>query len=191
MKTLLDFKDFVKIVSPVETYKKCPISLIKDYTDIIPESLLNSWEKHGFQKFGNGFIWTTDPDSYRYLTKLFIPQFNSSEVNVLFRTSFSDFIFLYKEEFYHYSVVTSLLLKMKQSFDSIININFSSKDSLNDGYFFNIHKWCVKKLGIISIDEIYAYVPALQFGGEMVRENLQKQNMKSYLTMVADLGNEE
>lgn len=184
MRTILDFEDFVKLHRPIEIYAKCSSELINKYKTILPEIIINTWTEHGFQKFLKGFLWTVNPDQYRYLPEFFVPQFLTSEVHVLFRTAFGDFIFLYKNQLYSYSVVTSLLLKLGQTIESFIDFNLSRTASLNDGYFLKTYKAALKKLGTITEDEIYAYIPAMHLGGEMKIENLQKQNMKSYLQMI-------
>lgn len=186
MKTLTDFEDFVSLLKPVETYSNCNPELIKNYADILPEILINSWVNYGFQKFSKGFLWTVDPDKYRYLPELFIHNFKSLDSHVIFRTAFGDFIFYHQENLYSYSVVTSLSLKLGSSIETLMNFNFAWKESLNNMYFLNIYKKALKKIGPIAEDEIYAYIPALQIGGEMDIKNLQKQNMKSYLIMIAN-----
>jgi len=190
MITLLDFKDFVKSLKQVEVYSRCSIKLVEKYQGILPEVLINTWVEQGFQKFGEGFLWTVNPDEYSYLLKLFVPQFNTLDTQVLFRTGFGDFIFMHNNQIYSYSVVTSLLLKVGQKLETFIEFNLSRTSSLNDGYFFNTYKKVYKILGRISEDEMYAYIPALQMGGEMKIENLYKQNMKAYLMMIAKLTNE-
>lgn len=185
MTTISDFKDFVSLVKPIETYSECSPQLIEKYLNILPEVITNSWAKHGFQKFSEGFLWTTNPDEYRYLPELFT-KVDSSEAHVFLRTAFGDFIFYYKGNIYNYSVVTSLLLKIGPSIETLLDFDFAWKDSLNNIYFFNIYKKALKKIGTLTEDEIYAYIPALQMGGQMDIKNLQKQNMKSYLMMIAD-----
>lgn len=187
MITLLDFKDFVKLLKRVEVYSSCSSKLVEKYNGILPEVLINTWVEQGLQNFGDGFFWTVDPDQYSYLLKLFVPQFNASATHVLFRTAFGDFIFMHNNQIYSYSVVTSFLLKVGQTLETFIEFNLSRTTSLNDGYFFNTYKKAFKILGKITEDEIYAYIPALQMGGEMKTGNLHKQNMKAYLLMIAKL----
>ena len=185
--TLNELPQFSKLHKVSETYKPCPPELIDKYRDVLPELIINSWEKDGFQKFSNGFLWTVNPDDFRDIASDFLHDYQTPEVHVLFRSGFGDLILLYKSKMFHLSAVTLKHGQLVGTIDLILELHLGERDSANSEFFWKEFKGARKLLGDITEEEVYTPVPVIPLGGTFDVANMQKANLKAHLHFLSQL----
>ncbi|HEV7994558.1 MAG TPA: GAD-like domain-containing protein [Gemmatimonadaceae bacterium] len=181
MTSLADLPQFTKVHKKVRSYQPCPPELVQKYRGRLPEILVETWERFGFQEFSDGFLWSVNPDEFRDVISEFLYDYQSEFVDVVFRTAMGDMIIAYKGELVHFSAVTMRHGRMTGSLESVLEMDLGQPQFLKSIFFFDLFKIARKKLGSLSPDEMYGLVPPVSLGGEITPENLQKVDLRRHL----------
>ena len=185
--TIDELSHFPKLHKVSGTYKPCPKELSDKYRNILPELIIETWEKFGFQKFSNGFLWSVNPDEFREVAGDFLHDYQIPEVHVLFRTGFGDLIFVYKSKAFHLSALTLKHGQLAGGIEQILEIHLGQREFANSIFFFKEFKEARKRLGDLTEEEAYAPVPVIPLGGNFNMENMQKVNLKAHLHFLSQL----
>jgi hypothetical protein len=188
MKTLSDLSDFSRTHKDVRTYEPAPPELVEQYANVLPDILINTWKESGFQSFSRGFLWTVNPNEYRDIIAEFVYEYQVNDLNVVFRTAFGDMIFAYRKKLYHFSAVTMRHSELTGALEAVLEIHLAEREFLNSIFFFNLFKQAMKKLGEVSVDEVYGFFPVLPLGGELDIDNVRKVNLRAHLHLLSQTG---
>lgn len=180
-------------------------SFCNDYKDILPDQLIKYWQQYGFSGWGEGLFWIVNPSDYQQLLKSWLegtPFEGRNDFHVIARSAFGQ-IFIWGENDGHcldiqpaYGMIypnTGAKDKLiKRGKDKSIQYLFAStrksECDLKDESEHPLFQRAKEKLGQLSHDEIYAFVPALALGGRAELKHLQKVKIIEHLSFLADLG---
>jgi len=153
---------------------------------LLPEDLVRAWTENGWCSYGDGLIWTVDPDLYTDVVAQWMPA--QRDLLVLARFSFGDLL-MYSERAglvkvdVLYGKILDLGARPRLYFRSSLN----QASYLRDALWWDLHKQAVKKLGVLAPDEMYAFVPALPLGGSTKLEHVQKEKLLPHLNFLSQL----
>lgn len=187
-------------------YDSLPVSedTLNYYDGKLPDRLIGYWRDFGFCGYGKGLFWTVNPSDYQDIADKWLKQTNlwdRSNFYVIARSAFGE---LYLRDEWtnrttkiepHFNVIfpcdidcPSSSLKEK---DRGIGIFFEGKSKKSVDFYDKDDKLlfnkCLKKLGPLSSDEMYSFVPALALGGVADIKNVQKVKIIEHLEMLSDL----
>lgn len=171
----------------------------------LPDQLIEYWQEYGFCGWAEGLFWTVNPLDYTGVLKAWLestPFESKDEYYVIARTAFGELKIWGRETGESLMIVpqygqiypneTEVEKLKKRGGDQSIRLFFASQDKKysdftdeSDKPLFDRAK---DKLGTLTYDEMYAFVPALALGGRAELKNLQKVSIIEHLAFLADVG---
>lgn len=174
--------------------QEVPPSSVERYRGKLPESLLEHWATHGWCGYGHGIFWTVDPHEYEGVVASWIdgtPLAEHDTYHVIARGAFGD-LYLYGEKTGFSLSIASHLSHYCGNNRRFSNIDrhvqsffLQAKKESND--FEGLFEAAKKKLGTLNHNEMYGFVPALAFGGDVKLERIEKVKTIEHLIMLSQL----
>lgn len=188
---------FTEDFGPAISREEIPKSFFSENAGKLPESFLDFLKEEGWAGYANGLVWTLNPEKYKVVAEQWFSGFTSlekSRYHIFARTAFGKF-YAFKEDTGHVITITSYYGHIvadsdiaepkspKAREDKIpFFLGASEKHDFDcsgeEGYLFSA---ALQKLGPLSSNEVYGFVPALMAGGTATVENLQKLRMDVHL----------
>lgn len=168
------------------TFPPIATAVQEKYASLVPGFLLDIWENSGICSFGNGFIWTVNPDDYTDILPKLGEQYKNA-VAVL-RTGLGTVFFKQGDEYLFFDPVYLDVSSLQNvPLEIIMNYTIGDKRPANELFYQKLYEKALKRLGPPAFDECFAFVPAIALGGEMNEENLQKMKLREQLILLTQL----
>ncbi|MEG1039193.1 MAG: GAD-like domain-containing protein [Pseudomonas sp.] len=184
-----------KFGAPIDR-QEVPPSSIERYRGKLPDQLLEYWVEHGWCGYGDGIFWLVNPQEYEGVVASWLEGTEFEELDcyhLIARGAFGDLYFwgektgaslkitsIVSRYIIHASAIPADQMdKRLQSFLIGIDVEYNDYDEL-----FRPAK---KKLGILSRDEMYGFVPALMLGGSDTLKHLEKVKAVEHLTLLSQI----
>uniref|UniRef100_UPI000664F73D type VI secretion system immunity protein, TaeI family n=2 Tax=Moraxellaceae TaxID=468 RepID=UPI000664F73D len=149
-----------------------------------------------FAGYLNGLYWITNPDDYAeviydWLEDTSLP--DDDVYHVLARSAFGKLLIWGERSFNRYYILTMEgvlydygVRDQEADFYGEDFFFFPTKDSLDhiDKNGKKLFDRAVKKLGVLKVDEMYAFEPALALGGEESLQHLTKVNLPVHMKLL-------
>ncbi|RXE86807.1 GAD-like domain-containing protein [Pseudoalteromonas sp. A757] len=182
---------------------------IEAYRGLLPDNLLEYWQKYGFCGWGEGRLWIVNPADYQGVLGSWL---KGTRFEQMQRNGLDDFSVIAIDAFGEMYIwgknsgnslsITSCYGMIFPTFNEhefiedgdelTLDLFFANKVSseidLKDHHEQPLFECALEKLGPLENGEIYGFVPALNLGGEPKLENLQKVKATEHLAFLADLG---
>ncbi len=159
---------------------------LKRYAGILNNQLLELWQKAGFCGYDDGLWWFTTPGSLDEILKSFLP--NMVDAVVLGRTAFGDlFIHTANNNISVFNTRIEELILTEEDFDFFLNVLLLNEDFKKDILDKNLFDMARNKLGSITHEECYGFIPPLKLGGTFLVENLEKVKLIEHLHILSQL----
>lgn len=195
-----NYKGFGPSISPAIPADE----LCNSFQNTVPDQLISYWKEHGFSGWGEGIFWLVNPLEYKSILDAWLegtPFEDKDEYSVIARTAFGS-LFVWGKN-------TGASIDIHSPWGMLFPNDQSNKlakfgpDKLIQGFFASQSKdYCdltdennqplfqkaKEKLGPLSHNEMYAFVPALALGGKADIKFLQKVSIFEHLALLADLG---
>lgn len=177
------FEAFFKRYSDYTIQEKPTNEIIEKYQDQLPEGLIAFWKEYGFGSFGDGYLKVVNPDEFAtILNESYSPVYQNPIV--MFATGLSDLI-IWENNYtilldYRHGTSKVLESGLKYFFEDLADSSYIDSDLLGKNYLP-----AKKRLGNLSFDESFGYVPLLGLGGPEKSENLEKVNLKVHISLIA------
>ncbi|CAM3271908.1 glutamyl-tRNA amidotransferase [Pseudomonas floridensis] len=191
-----DYAFFYKKFGPAISTQVVPLSSVKRYEGKLPAQLLQYWNDYGWCGYAKGLFWTVNPQDYEPVLDYWLAGTGLLErdtYHVIARSAFGQ-LYLWGENSANSLSVTSYMSRYSNSstflnrsnFDFGVQLFFSTmQPERND--LDNLFERALKKLGLLDIDEMYGFVPALALGGPIELNNLQKVKVIEHLEFLSQL----
>jgi hypothetical protein len=176
-------------------YADMPKSMIEKYQQILPEFLIEIWNKDGLSSHKDGFFWMVNPDDYTEIINQFIP--NNNSLHVLIRTAFGGLIYFDenakinpKKDKYQYNYLCPIFLQvtpLTNNLDVVMNGWLTTEEVYISLMFYNIYKMGRKKLPRPQPDECFGFSPAIALGGDLYPDNIKLFKIKEHLLFLSQL----
>ncbi|MRV75920.1 DUF1851 domain-containing protein [Duganella sp. FT92W] len=191
-----DFEYFLEQMGPSTHKRTVPTSSIERYRGKLPDQLLAYWEEHGWCGYADGLFWTVDPQEYEPVLEAWIgdtPLMEKDAYHIIARSAFG--------KLYFWGERTGDSLKVfapgsycfprkamyeESELDFGLRIFFSNRDR-KENDFDDLFTPAMNKLGPLTCDEMYGFVPALALGGPSDLAHLQKIKAVEHLVFLAQL----
>jgi hypothetical protein len=150
----------------------------------LPDFYLDYVQTNGLKQFKDGFWWFVDPFS---LSEDLAPFTNSKETLPIIRNAFGCFITSVGGSYYHVNIHTKNFGLLGDELGLVFNFTLVDDYALRDMFFGQLFPEALHRLGMVEVDQIYMFVPALALGGEPKAENLQVGKMREHMHLLAEL----
>lgn len=176
---------FTNHYTPGKSYAEPTSEIIQKYKEIFPEFLMRLWQDDGFTHYGEGFLWTVNPEEFIEPLQWFL---GDSEIgHAIIRTAFGGIIFHYRNNYHYLSPISLEIFELVNRLDMIMNYDLCESRSLKEAYFYDIYQKAFNRLGIPASNECYAFVPAIPLGGKVDAKNIQKVKLKEHLLLLSQV----
>ena len=199
-----DFEFFLEKFGPTIDRVDPSDEQIARYRNRLPDQLLDYWKEFGWCGYADGLYWTVNPEDYIPARDAWLDGSEYAEVDryhVIARTAFGD-LFLWGEQtgpcleivpIHGWYVPSDVHLQdmlngkantVVRHFFSMTKKQFINLHDINEKPLFDR---ALKKLGPVSRDEMYGFVPATALGGPAKLDRLQKLSIIEHLVFLAQV----
>ncbi len=179
------FEKFKKKHGAPQKCEKVSEKQIKSFEGKLPDILLNEWKTTGWCCYGNGLLWTVNPNDYAEILEDWLdPQ---TEGYAFLRTAFGSIFFRNKTDNYFLDVLEKDVSRVFHRVDYVFDGTLCDNDYLNSVVLRPLFKKALAKLGRLEKDECYGVFPPLSLGGEIVVDSLEKVKIREYLAILTQL----
>jgi len=194
------FSVFLKTFGGPVGRQEVPKSSIERYKGKLPDLLLHYWSEHGWCGYGEGIFWMVNPQEYEGVTASWIQgtEFENQDIyHLIARSAFGE-LYFWGEETGASLKITSIVSRCTTFVSSLPkdqmdkrfqNFLLSAEVEYND--FDDLFQPAKKKLGTLSRDEMYGFVPAIMLGGSDALDNLKKVRSVEHLVFLSQLSDLE
>lgn len=186
--------------------KSVPEEFIEKYKEKLPETLINYWKEYGWCGYGEGILWTVNPEEYKEVVEEWLkdtPFESLDRYHLIAIGAFGEMILWGEETGNSLSITarsgmifpkdkTKFIKGKSDGLDFLIRALFSGlkksyMDVKDDNREFMFEK--VKALlGTLKPGEMYGFSPSLMMGGEANIYSVKKVNAAGHLLFLASLG---
>jgi hypothetical protein len=180
-----------------------PVHKIEQFRGKLPDKLLEYWAHQGWAGYAQGLFWTVDPDEWEDELEDWIgdtPFMEQDTYYVIARSAFGELLLWGSRTGQSLKVLTPFGMIFPR-FDAVkfsrrgpdralqLFISCISRESLDlkDTQEKPLFERALAKLGPVSADTLYGFVPALGLGGEPKLENLQIVDAHVHLNIIAQM----
>ncbi|PTT89446.1 GAD-like domain protein [Pelomonas sp. HMWF004] len=200
-----DFSLFIEEFGEPDRSEPVPDAAFERWTGKLPDQLLTYWRLEGWCSYGQGLLWTVNPDDYEDLVDEWLADTPLEQVDAFHafaRSAFGDLYLCGEKSGANATVCCSIhaitavpkALRPKDaerrdsSIRSFFAASFTADYDRSDLSKKPLFKHACARLGVLAVDEMYGFEPALVLGGKPVLENLRKVKLDQQLTMLRQLG---
>jgi hypothetical protein len=157
-----------------------------NYQNLLPESLLDFWQRFGFGSYADGLLWIHSPNTFEDVIEEWtgLPP---DQTALIFRSSFGNFCIWKKNRAYLIDVHFGRISQISQSIEFLFNYLLCREQFLKDVLISGLHQQSVAKLGALSVDECFTFVPAKALGGSGKLDDVQRVSMQEQLLLLSKI----
>ena len=178
--------DFINQFQDEEGSPPLDPSVLEKFRSLVPNELLTLWAEGGLGSYLNGNFWVVSPVEYEDILREIYHPF-AEPCLVFGRTSFGDLL-VWEQGYIKF-------INVRHKYSEIIgkNSNLFFTRILPDPQFLQERlknsqlEHAKDKLGPISSDTCYGYLPILGSGGTESLKNLQIVKLREHLSLIAQL----
>lgn len=198
-----DFALFIEAFGEANEHIPAPEACFSKWLGILPASLLTYWRRDGWASYGDGRLWTVNPEGYEGVVDVWLagtPFSHIDTYHVSARTGFGK-LFLCGERSgvglsidpvrcKVFALQNRLRSKSIEQQDGGIKAFFACAElddfDMEDGEEELLFDRAVEAFGALSADEMYGLEPALACGGEVALGNLSRLKLLPHLHMLRE-----
>ena len=183
---------FVNEYKPGKDLVKPDKELLDFGRQMLPKEIMTLWEEYGFGEYGNGFLKVVDPRDYMDSLYTWLGKQDFSKIPIMV-SAFGDIFYFRKLENdendvsmlnIHYRQIEVCTYSYQEFFDSYILDERIKENVLRR----TLYEQAVNKLGPISFEECFFFVPALAIGGAEDIKYVQKGDANVHQHVLFELG---
>jgi hypothetical protein len=196
-----DFEVFIEEFG--EATQKTNTSDIDQWRSKLPAQLLTYWLQEGWCNYANGLFWTINPDDYEDVVDEWLEGSPLERIDVFHavaRTAFGK-LYLCGEKTGRSVTINCLTnaifakpqglkaktnIELNRSIQAFFGLSKTECDLVDENGILLFDR-ALKKLGPLTLDEMYGFEPALVAGGQMRLENLRRVKLDQHLTILRQL----
>jgi len=198
-----DFALFIENFGEASERASVPRASFSKWAGVLPASLLSYWHRDGWANYGNGRLWTVNPEDYEGSVHAWLAgtPFSSIDTYHAFARSGFGMLFLCGEasgaglsinpiRSEVFALQNCLRPKSLGRQDSGIKAFFGCAElddfDLVDEAEEPLFERAVSRCGPLLVDEIYGFEPALACGGEAAITNLRRLKLQPHLHILRE-----
>ena len=164
--------------------------------DRFPDYMFYMWEYLGFAESHPGGVWLTNPEEFEPIVANILEGTGLEEIDDFIVTRRNAFGDLYLYGIHTGSTLTVDIpflrifptIERKKQTERFKLISFTGTLCFHrKGYNEKLFAQCQKKLGTLSVDEVYGFAPHPALGGNKILKYAMKTDLLPYLNMVSQL----
>jgi hypothetical protein len=188
-----DFALFLEHFGPAIDRRYVPPSTIARYRGKLPDQLLAYWEEYGWCGYADGLFWTVNPQEYEPVLEAWIgetPFMEQDAYHVIARSAFGTLYLWGERTGGTLRIFAPASWCFASTPDDDLDLDFEMRlffgglsRATND--VEDLFAPALQRLGRLTHDDMYGFVPALALGGAPTLANLQKVKAVEHLVILA------
>lgn len=153
----------------------------------LPAELTALLDQVNSNSYANGFLKFVSAPDFRHYGALW--NLNPDDCFPFLKSAFGHLILFHERQYKAINPVYNDidLLGEQDELDFVLDILLCDRSSLEGSFFIDIYEQVVTRLGPPTVDEIYAFVPALGLGGPRSADNVQKVRMEPQMLILSQI----
>ncbi|HEV7408800.1 MAG TPA: T6SS immunity protein Tdi1 domain-containing protein [Bradyrhizobium sp.] len=179
------FAKFEKTYGPGSDCRPAPVAAIDKFGARLPPQLVQHWRESGWCSYGDGLIWTINPDD---LIDVLDDWLGPDHGAIPFcRSPFADVFLWHDGAVKSFAVQFGKLNKIMSNIEPFFDGLLCDKSYVNDMLLRKLFRQALKKLGPLKFDECYGFQPVLALGGSGEIDTVVKVKMREYLGILSQV----
>lgn len=151
----------------------------------LPDKLLEEWKEAGLCSYGEGFLWTVNPEDYSDILEDWVE--NPTESYAFLRTAFGSIFFWDGSNNYLLNVLDKTISRFNDQIENIFDATLCNEEYLDKSLLRPMFKEALAKLGPLEKDECYGVLPPPAMGGAIIIEYVEKVKIREYMAILAQV----
>jgi hypothetical protein len=189
----LKLQAFVTKHAPDSSVKPPSAALVQSYRGILPDALLELWERVGLGRYGAGAIQLINPDEYKPALYGWLMLATPNPDRIPIAISAFGKLFYYRKLAERAEDVAFIDPHWRStdvvnwSLEDFFNDSMCDDDIIEDVLQSELFGECTAKYGGLAEGEIYFYVPALVLGGSESVDSMGQGNALVHLELLLQM----
>ncbi|MGF6392291.1 GAD-like domain-containing protein [Pseudomonas plecoglossicida] len=188
------FSIFVDSMGQPVYRQEVPTSSLDRYKGIVPGQLLEYWTEHGWCGYAEGLFWTVNPQEFEGVVAAWIGGTKLAArdtYHLIARSAFGDLYLFGEQTGFSLKIIGHLSYYVGKerkiaNMDRHVQNFFTMRDRETDD-FEDLFEPIKNSLGVLKHDEMYAFVPALPFGGTATFDRVEKVKAVEHLVFLSQI----
>jgi hypothetical protein len=179
------FEKFKKVHGKPQKCENISEAEINNYKEKLSDDLLQEWKQNGWCSFGDGLIWTVNPDDYTDILDDWLEK--TDKAYAFARTAFGSIFFRNGLDNFFLDVLNQDISKVFHRIDFVFDGTLCDDEYLDDVILRPLFREALNVFGTLENNECYGFFPSPVMGGELVIENVRKVKIREYLAILSEL----
>lgn len=191
------FEFFLENFGPTIDRRDVPPDALAHFKGRLPDQWLAYWEAQGWCGYADGLFWTVDPREYEPVLQAWLggmPIMAREALHIVARTAMGHLLIWGEQSGFVLQLFAPGSYVMRQStthqkddlaFAARMFFSVQGRDVFEFDGRFTLAR---QRLGELSRDEMYGFVPALALGGSSDAGQIEKVQAIEHLVFLAQLG---
>jgi hypothetical protein len=184
---MTDFSPFLDAYGNAIDAEPATQNVLRAYQGVVPEQLIEFWERYGFGGYAKGMIWITEPTLLEDVLAKWLPPKRSARAIPVARTAFGNIVYWHKDKYtfldVHYAKEFEAGTDTELLFAYYLVDETPRRSVLQQPKF----EEALKAQGQLHRDEMYAFTLPLVLGGADDLKNMTKAKMREQLAILVSL----
>lgn len=168
-------------------YKQNRTKTLSFSTGSVPEEIAVLLRQFHSDTYSNGFLSFVSPEEFRHYFSMW--GLNPLECYPFIKFAFGQLVFYHQSQYKVLNPVYNCIdiLGEKEEFEFVMDVMLCDRIGLENSFFADLYEQVWEKLGIVSKQEIYAFIPALGLGGTRDVLHVRKVNMDNEMMILSQI----
>ena len=190
------FEFFLENFGPAIDRRDIAPEVLERFKGKLPNQMLAYWTEHGWCGYADGLFWTVNPEDYEPVLDAWLGDtsfVDEDALHIIARTAFGHLLIWGEKSGFTLQlfapgsyVITQETATQKKDLE-FSSQTFFSVQKMRPFEFDGRFKAALQRLGRLSRDEMYGFVPALALGGAADVTHLEKVKAVEHLVLLAQL----
>ncbi|MFY9478471.1 MAG: GAD-like domain-containing protein [Aquabacterium sp.] len=188
------FEFFLENFGPAIDRRDIAPEVLERFKGKLPNQMLAYWTEHGWCGYADGLFWTVNPEDYEPVLDAWLGDtsfVDEDALHIIARTAFGHLLIWGEKSGFTLQlfapgsyVITQETATQKKDLE-FSSQTFFSVQKMRPFEFDGRFKAALQRLGRLSRDEMYGFVPALALGGAADVTHLEKVKAVEHLMLLA------
>ena len=153
----------------------------------MPDDLGQTLKQVGTSTYANGLFRFVAPAQFRSYLALF--KLDPGDCLPFLKSAFGHLLFLHLKQYKLLDPIVNSIDDLGEPLDLRFPMNMllSDRGILESTFLIDVYEQVYPSLGPPTVDEIYAFVPAIRLGGSPEAEHVQKVSMATEMLLLSQL----
>ena len=179
------FEKFEKLHGAGRDVQPVPDDVVESYRGRLPDDLLAEWQATGWCSYADGFLWLVDPGLYDGVLEQWLP--DAAPYLVFMRTAFGSLLYWDGVDAVFFDVTRVDSTPVFDEMDWVFNGTLCRKPFLDDVMDRDYFVEALPRLGRLTVDECYGFMPPKAMGGDGTPDTLAKVKLREHLAFLGVL----